>query len=97
MEDPPDPRRIDTLREEIESDLETLRRRDDSAGPTLDTIASKLDEMISLVTALEARDRQVNPKTRAVLWYLGVRITAEIIKRIVSATHNCHTAVRRAA
>ncbi len=41
-EHPPDPSRIEVLRDEIESDLAVLRQVTDSAGPTLDMIASKL-------------------------------------------------------
>ena len=86
---PPDPSRIDVLRDEIESDLAVLSQASDSTGPTLDMIASKLDELISIAKALEARGRKVSPKTKVALWHLGARLAAEIIKRIVSVTHNC--------
>ena len=88
---PPDPSRIDVLRVEIESDLAVLYQAADSAGPTLDMIASKLDELISIAKALEAKGQQVSPKTEVALWHLGARLVAEITKRIVSATHNCQT------
>ena len=78
---PPDPSRIDVLRVEIESDLAVLYQAADSAGPTLDMIASKLDELISIAKALEAKGQQVSPKTEVALWHLGARLAAEIIKR----------------
>jgi hypothetical protein len=88
-EKPPDPARIDELRREIEADLARLRAPVETNGPTLDMIASKLDELISIAKALEARGQQVSPKMKVALWHLGASITTEIIKRIVSAAHNC--------
>ena len=97
IEHPPDPRRIDALREEIEADLESLRGVDDSTGPTLDTLASKLEELISIAKALEARDQQVSPKVKVALWHLAARVTTELMKRIVSATHFCPRVARQEA
>lgn len=87
-EHPPDPKRIGALCAELEEELAKLRIQGVSPGPTLDTLSSKLKELISIAKALEARGQKVSPTTRAVLWHLGVRITAEIIHRIVSAAHN---------
>lgn len=87
-EHPPDPKRIDALCAELEEELAKLRTQGASPGPTLDTLSSKLKELISIAKALEARGQKVSPTTKAVLWHLGVRIAAEIIHRIVSAAHN---------
>ncbi len=94
-EDPPDPGRIDVLRREIESDLERLRGSRDQTGPTLDMIASKLDELISVAKAFEARGRKVSPKIKLAVWHLGAQMTAELVKRIVSAAHNCKSCLKR--
>ena len=80
------PAESNVLRAQPESDLAVLSQASDATGPTFGMIDSKLDELITIAKALDARGRKVSPKTKVALRHLRARLAAEIIKRIVSVT-----------
>lgn len=94
LEVPPDPGRIDQLHGEIEESLDSLRAGG-PPGPTLDMVAAKLDELISIAKALEAAGQPLSPEKKVALWHLGAHVTLKILERIVSATHFCQRTARQ--